>query len=117
MTAKEIINRELLEKILPAGQQYASVYRHGNCDCTNGGESSKHDSVYVAIELDGYPEKINGKPVLYLRNNTREHCAFFPADSCNVAGNKWYMAGGNFAYTSDSRFVGLPISIHDRHEA
>lgn len=34
---------------------------------------------------------------------------------------RWYMAGGNFLYTSDSRFREItkskyPISIHDRYE-
>lgn len=34
---------------------------------------------------------------------------------------RWYMAGGNILYTSDSRFkqitgISYPIAIHDRYE-
>ena len=34
---------------------------------------------------------------------------------------RWYMAGGNFLYTSDSRYkeitgISYPVSIHDRYE-
>ena len=46
-----------------------------------------------------------------------EYLHLEPLDGHHNGGNKWYMAGGNFAYTSDSRFPSShPLAVHDRHE-
>lgn len=84
-------------------------------DCTNNGISSKYNDLFLVgenipkifevedirkcIVLDYYKNYVRCKPVIYK--------------------NKWYMAGGNFIYSSDSRFSNInqyPISIHDRIE-
>ena len=95
----------------------ASVYvdRNNPKGCTNGGISSRH-SRFVLLDADGSVEPDDDCPALYLIK-----------DANGIAGNtiakpsltdgKWYMFGGNFIYSSDSRFPGhRPIPIHDRTE-
>ena len=98
----------------------AEVFRSDLGDCTNGGISSERRELYI-IGCETSP--------------------FFPADlrqcvqlesrdimgECYVSAKplvyrkRWYMAGGNFLYTSDSRYkeltgISYPVSIHDRYE-
>lgn len=101
-----------------------SVYRNASnngYDCTNGGISSKHD-MFVLVG-DGVPEiftpnekhpairlikrKVRGLDEFYIAIPIETgFCAGFP-----------YMFGGNFLYTSDSRFPSdAPIKIFDRLE-
>lgn len=84
-------------------------------DCTNNGISSKHDSLILigknipkifeaeditqCAKLDFYKNYARCKPIIFK--------------------NKWYMNGGNFLYSCDSRFRDIsqyPIPIHDRIE-
>lgn len=84
-------------------------------DCTNNGISSKHDSLILigknipkifeteditqCAKLDFYKNYARCKPI--------------------ILKNKWYMNGGNFLYSCDSRFREInkyPIPIHDRIE-
>lgn len=99
------------------------VYRWGLQSCTNGITSKKdqlllvdesicapfpveNDEVYLVLirrTIGGQnyvhaEERLNGKPLHSNEEGT-------------------YMAGGNFIYTSDSRFPNqYPISVHDRFE-
>ena len=88
-------------------------------DCTNNGISSKSNQVYIehpqgwiseehapeALRVDLIKREIFGSTCLSLKpSNTKRHC----------------MAGGNFAWSCDSRFRQLisnqPVAIHDRIE-
>lgn len=95
------------------GGMLAFVYRNGE-DCTNGGISAKFDKVVlVGCGLPEIFEPREDLPALYVK----EHMGDFIAEpELNSKSN--YSAGGNFAYTCDSRFRealgGHPIRIHDR---
>ena len=95
------------------------VYR-GLHDCTLGGLSARYNEFILVGEgvpgvFDVTPEMpalilvkriIHGNPYLHAR----------PADE-PLPGNVGWMFGGNFIWTSDSRFPNkYPIAIHDRQE-
>lgn len=99
----------------------AGVYRDSKLgDCTNGGISSHAGELYILSEKKGPFEPEDIRQCVYIE--WREVCGE-PYIDCKPAyfRKRWYMAGGNFLYTSDSRFVEItkskyPISIHDRYE-
>lgn len=95
------------------------VYKSGDGDCSNGGISSERNRLYIigkgfpfmpkdireCVKLEskevGCVSYVNAKPL------------YFP--------KRWYMMGGNFIYTTDSRFsemtgIRYPIPVHDRYE-
>jgi hypothetical protein len=87
-------------------------------DCTNGGITSKNN--FVALELPdgtaGLPRSYTGHlPVVRIVRRQiagREYVHAVPKD---IPGH--FMFGGNFIYTSDSRFpFDYPIAVHDRVE-
>lgn len=95
-------------------------------DCTNGGVSSRTDSfdlfaphLTFAQVADHCLEKgIDMNKALKLV--CREHPDYIHAEPIIDRG-KWYMAGGNFVKSSDSRFKDLtgiryPVPVHDRTE-
>lgn len=101
----------------------ASVYRNGRGDCSNGGASYLHDEAVIT----GY--KINSDCEVFSPSESAPHYVIIkdfvnggqprlraiPADL--LESGKWTMFGGNFLYTSDSRFPSdAPIKIHDRVE-
>ena len=111
-----------------------SVYKFPHGDCTNRGVSSKYDSLLVACpdgpyEIDtelGIPENFC---FVRCRNLFGDEKVFsiVPADVTDDGeicerGGKWYMMGGNYAATSDSRFSKMvdgmygAVPIHDRVE-
>ena len=111
-----------------------SVLRDARWDCTNNGISSRFNEILL-ICLDGGPHKIDldqGIPenLCYLRCREfgdRRGFSIVPADvkedgEIVARDGKWYMMGGNFAYTSDSRFSDMldgmygAVAIHDRAE-
>jgi len=85
---------------------HVNIYKTGNYDCTNGGESS-YSKGFCVTNAEGpfspceeYPaaelvmaEPIGGQKILRL----------IPTSKCKV----WSMFGGNYAGTSDSRFSKL----------
>lgn len=98
----------------------AEVYRSSTGDCTNGGISAECRNLYILTQTKGPFEPQD------IRECVRVECK-------EVAGNqyidckplyfrnRWYMMGGNFLYTSDSRFREItgsqyPVPIHDRYE-
>lgn len=100
------------------------IFRCSLGDCTNGGISATGDKLYLACP-DGYVDTPEDDPRLirlvkrdlpwmdtpYVHaeptNDPRHH------DGVHVGP----MAGGNFVYTSDSRFPATyPIPLHDRYE-
>jgi len=102
-------------------------------DCTNGGISSRFRSLLVACP-DG-PEEIDASvsiPLNFCRIRKRYICGRDVYDIRPAAvdeygdivdrGGHWYMMGGNFAYTCDSRLAAMAgglhtaIPVHDRRE-
>jgi hypothetical protein len=88
-------------------------------DCTNDGISHRFNEGYLICEdgnniLDenNIPENtfIIEKRFLFGEN----HYSLKPYVS--LTDGKWYMFGGNIGFTSDSRFGGNPLKIHDRNE-
>lgn len=78
-----------------------SIYRTGAYgDCTNGGVSSKANKALVVGP--GIPEIFDAgdRPVLRLEANRGTGTARLVP----VGETGWTMMGGNFGYTSDSRF-------------
>ncbi len=84
-------------------------------DCTNGGVTTKYQQ-FVLIGKD-IPEIFTpdkDAPALYLIERMIGGRQYFHASTTPGSSG---MAGGNFVYTSDSRFPNrYPISVHDRFE-
>jgi len=97
------------------------VFRFPLGDCTNGGISGKHGSLtLIGDGVDGpFAPTPDAPPVTMITREIggREYKHLVPCDENAVPLEGWYMAGGNFGYTSDSRFPNAyPLSIHDRRE-
>lgn len=101
----------------------ANVYRSNRLgDCTNGGISSHEDKLYILSDRTTKgpfePEDIRQCVHIEWRDVCgKKYINCIPAYFIN----RWYMMGGNFLYTSDSRFEEItkfkyPIPIHDRYE-
>lgn len=99
----------------------ADVYRNSALDdCTNNGISKNSEELYILSAQKGPFEPQDIRECVYIER--REVCGREYID-CKPAyrRNRWYMSGGNFLYSPDSRFVGItgsdyPIPIHDRCE-
>ena len=107
-----------------------SVYRSdtGNHDCTAGGMTNSKTGVnqLCVINIDGPFKPTDDTPAAALEVGPFGSARIVPATPrWQRAGNR--MFGGNFAYTSDSRFdaaveeitggkSGGPVAIHDRYE-
>lgn len=103
-----------------------SVYRSHLGDCTNGGISANHDTLYLECD-HGYLDMDPGDPTCLrvvernLFGSTYRHAesycgkaAMFAGDAGKTVGP---MMGGNFVYSSDSRFpADYPLPLHDRYE-
>lgn len=100
----------------------AYVYRCGSGDCTANGISAHAERLYVLSDKCPVfaPSDIN-QCVTVTKNKTcwggEEYIKANPV----IYPKRWYMAGGNFLYASDSRFQEIagtarPIPIHDRYE-
>jgi hypothetical protein len=103
---------------------FASVLRRPGSDCTNGGVSSKYDNV-VVINVPGPFEPTDRCPAVRLDVHVG-NVVVHPVVPDGVK-KSWFMMGGNFLYSSDSRFAktveemcGHPfygaVPIHDRVE-
>ena len=102
------------------------VFRWSLSDCTNGGVSSKHNQLCLT-NVEGPFEPTDDAPaaVLMQHPSILQHCYIVPQEL--IDSGKAFMAGGNFAHTSDSRFWmainkmtgtrgSFAVSIHDRTE-
>ena len=107
-----------------------SVYRDAcGSDCTNRGVTSRYARVVLIGE--GIPELTEPNPdmpALYLCSKPHvNHCGatvegapYFYAQPEPKGCSTWYMMGGNFVYSCDSRFreiCGYPIPVHDHTES
>jgi hypothetical protein len=94
-------------------------------DCTNGGVTAKNERVLVLpLGVEPTPEQLNGHlPILKVVERSFGGTPYLHAEPYQAPGKgsigSW-MAGGNFIYSSDSRFrtwvSQYPISVHDRTE-
>ena len=98
----------------------AQVYRDSLGDCTNGGISSTRKELYILSTEKGPFEPKDIRECVYIEwpeVMDQEYIECKPA----YCRRRWYMAGGNFLYSFDSRFREItkskyPIFIHDRYE-
>ncbi len=88
-------------------------------DCTNGGVSSKLDRILLIGE--GVPEVFEAtkdRPILKLIKRNLYGREYIHAEPIERPTGMGWMMGGNFIWSSDSRFPNLyPIAIHDREES
>lgn len=104
-------------KVLPV-DVYRSA-RRGGYDCTNGGVSSRFDSLYLIcdkgwLEVDDTDERLVKIETMRFGGNTYQHVV--PVNDRHKRAVS-YMMGGNYISTSDSRFPSdYPIPVHDRTE-
>lgn len=87
-------------------------------DCTNGGISSKCDTVtLVDIGVPLFEPSPESPAVRIVRRNLGGEVYLHAVPVEQPAGLVGPMFGGNFIYTSDSRFPSsYPIALHDRWE-
>lgn len=110
-----------------------SVLRNAELgDCTNGGITGKVSRLCV-VNVEGPFEPREDMPAVMLVENAHSTCKIVPAEK--VSGmdghwrpiKKWWMMGGNYATTSDSRFSKAvekllghtfygAVAVHDRTE-
>ena len=101
-----------------------SVYvdKRSGCGCTNNGISDRfteilveHPRGYIEIDLDNPPENLCVFRTLWLCGKPYNRLIPYSLEK----NGKHSMFGGNFAYSSDSRFCEFneyPLPIHDRVE-
>ncbi|MBA3921284.1 MAG: hypothetical protein H0X31_06105 [Nostocaceae cyanobacterium] len=98
------------------------VYRNAaHCDCSNGGVTS----IYSTLTMvgDGIPEvseETESAPAIVLRIKAIQGGKNVFCEPLNNPTGKHYGFGGNFVYSSDSRYRELfrrfPVPVHDRQE-
>ncbi len=98
----------------------AEVYKNPLGDCTNGGISSKRRSLYILAENCGPFEPSDIRECVSIVEREVMGQVYVNAKPI-YRKKRWYMAGGNFLYTGDSRYkeitgISYPVSIHDRCE-
>jgi hypothetical protein len=92
--------------------------RHSLGDCTNNGLTSREDSIVLhygtGVDIDMIPED----ELVLIERTLWGKPANYAVPAGVYRSGKHSMAGGNFVYTSDSRFPSdAPISVHDRVES
>lgn len=107
-------------KALPVSV-YESAHLLKDCDCTNGGISSRHKTLYLLCEegQDGWEIEENDERLVKLVRSSPCGRPYVHAEPVNDPNKReiGYMFGGNFIYTSDGRFPETyPIPLHDRSE-
>lgn len=110
-----------------------NVYEHKfelfpDSDCTNGGISSRYKTLYLLCEDQEKAQKEpwnwskvdeNDERLIKIVRSTPCGRPYIHAEPVNDPNRRevGYMFGGNFIYTSDSRFPeNYPIPLHDRSE-
>lgn len=102
------------------------VYRSFNTDgsvmdCTNGGISARFDRLtLIGPDINGPFEPTENRPAVTIVTRTIQGEVYkhiVPCDENAKPLPGWWMFGGNYGKTSDSRFPHpYPLSIHDRQE-
>lgn len=95
------------------------VYKNTLGDCTNNGLTSKHDNLDLYYgQLDNEAiDKLAEESLILIERVLWGKQANYAVPVEIYKSGRHSMAGGNFIYTSDSRFPSdSPISVHDRVE-
>ena len=111
------------------------VFRDSSGDCTNGGASSKYDKLYVVAEhvtLEDVQQLCKDRPAYNIDQFFKLDYNFYNQINPIFKGycrlkplanpNRWYMHGGNYLGSCDSRFKNFvggckyPVPILDRWE-
>tara|TARA_R110000824_G_scaffold167884_1_gene344954 strand:- start:50 stop:430 length:381 start_codon:yes stop_codon:yes gene_type:complete len=90
---------------------HANIYRSHYSDASNGGISSEHEQVTV-VNCDGPFEPCDKyPPVMLVKGHHEFSIKIVPVDQKHLENTgefiptkSWYMFGGTFVSTSDSRF-------------
>ena len=99
--------------------QKISTYPFGHPlgDCTNNGLTSVGDSFDLYFDVDNV-DNIPDDSLVLIKRNLFGKPAWYAKPASLLKSGTQSMMGGNFVYTSDSRFPGdAPIPVHDRVEA
>lgn len=106
-----------------------NVFKTSDVDCTNNGISSKVHGLCL-VNVDGPFTPSKEYPAALLETHRAGIVRIVPAGRMPngwIRANGWWMMGGNFANTSDSRFTNAvekltgqcfygAVAIHDRQE-
>jgi len=105
------------------------IYRNSLGDCTNDGLSSKKDHLPLVVLDSNETEESAISSLTADGKNPNEYLVLVRRELWGenrdyikpLTEKRWVMFGGNFAYSSDSRFSNFtgshqPIQIHDRVE-
>ena len=97
-------------------------------DCTNNGVTARTNRFNLMTEEEAMEnldflgmtkEEIDEVLIIKTKNLGKE-VYIYAVPLASLMDEKWYMMGGNFVYTSDSRFReevnAYPIPVHDRVE-
>lgn len=99
----------------------ASVLRNSDfAACTNGGISAHAQELYILSRTKGPFEPADIRKCVYIEWKESMGETYIDCKPAYCR-KRWYMFGGNFLYSSDSRFREVtnskyPIPIHDRYE-
>lgn len=94
-----------------------NVYRDNIGDCTNNGISAKQDSL-ILVDVPGPFDGNETNSVQLVKRFLSGRYYYHVEPLIKLEGMVGPMFGGNFIYTSDSRFpLDYPIPIHDRFES
>ena len=95
----------------------AAIFRGDTCNCSNNGISSKHNEVTL-IDVPGPFPVVDSAPAVRIVKRFLSGRDYFHAEPVTDNKKQWFMFGGTFIYTSDSRFpYDYPIPLHDRVES
>ena len=98
-----------LERPLPV-----FVYRCGNTDTTLEGMTSQHHTLTLAeVEHEEYVGNNKDTTLAIIREPQRDYIFVVPWEARHNPRPRWAF-GGNLIFTSDSRFGGVPLKVHDR---
>jgi len=107
-----------------------NVFKDGDVDCTNRGISSNAKQLCLVNVSGPFEPSRHAPAAMLVKGNAPGLAKIVPAGLYGTEwkpATGWWMMGGNFAYTSDSRFpraveaiTGHPsfgaVPIHDRQE-
>lgn len=93
------------------------VFRSDLGDCTNKGISSRFNQFVLLLPEGGPFEPSENMPALKLIDKSPYFYVIEAEVEVSDRGFSGQMMGGNFVYSSDSRFPNrFPIPVHDRKE-
>lgn len=96
-------------KLLPL-----EVYR-GRHDCTNGGITSAHDTIYMVCPRGHCDSEEVAEELIFRGESLGNYHRLVPIKP-TPEGMAGPMFGGNLAATSDGRAGGIAYHVHDRYE-